>query len=209
MAILYDAELTPSKSELLSQWLPSQPWFAGDAGELELLGAFRFDDPAGEVGVETHLLRVGERTYHVPLTYRGAPLSGAEEFLITTMEHSVLGTRWIYDATADPVYVAELAAALLTGKPQVQQMLVTGDSLERLPESAWISSSATSDAGLPEFSAGVPATTGTVTSIAAGPLNFAVLRELDTSGALPREAALTVTWDGQTTPVVIAAAVTA
>lgn len=209
MAILYDAELTPSKSELLSQWLPSQPWFAGDAGELELLGAFRFDDPAGEVGVETHLLRVGERTYHVPLTYRGAPLSGAEEFLITTMEHSVLGTRWIYDATADPVYVAELAAALLTGKPQVQQMLVTGDSLELLPESAWISSSATSDAGLPEFSAGVPTTTGTVTRIPAGPLNFAVLRELDTSGALPREAALTVTWDGHATPVVIAAAITA
>ncbi len=209
MAILYDAELNPSKSELLTQWLPSQPWFSGDAAALVLLGAFRFDDPAGEVGMETHLLRVGERTYQVPLTYRGAPLAGAEEFLITSMEHSVLGTRWIYDATADPVYVAELAAALLTGKPQVQEMLMTGDAPELLPDSARISSSATSDAGLPEFSAGVPTTTDTVTSIPAGPLNFAVLRELDASGPLSHGAALTVTWDGQKTPVVIAAAITA
>ena len=40
------------------------------------------------------------------MTYRGAPLAGAEEALIGTSEHGVLGTRWIYDAAHDPVAVA-------------------------------------------------------------------------------------------------------
>src|SRR5699024_7591297 len=111
-------KLSPSKSELLQKWLPSQPWFRGDASTLVRLGAFRFDDPAGEVGIETHILAVEGVAYQVPLTYRGAPLEDAEDFLVTTMEHSVLGTRWVYDATGDPVYLHELAAAILAGKPQ-------------------------------------------------------------------------------------------
>ena len=59
MAIIYDAVLNPSKQDLLAAWLPNQPWFrelGADAADLEHLGAFRFDDPAGEVGMETHLL---------------------------------------------------------------------------------------------------------------------------------------------------------
>ena len=208
MAIIYDAELIPSKSELLIQWLPRQTWFSGDAAELVLLGAFRFDDPAGEVGMETHLLRVGERTYQVPLTYRGVPLAGAEEFLVTTMEHSVLGTRWIYDATADPVYVGELAAALLAGKPQAQEMLVVGESRQKLAETARISGSGTSDAALPGLGLCVPTTVGSVTSIPAGPLHFVVLRELDPAATFQDAASLTATWDGQAEPVVIAAAIT-
>ena len=35
------------------------------------------------------------------MTYRGSAV--AEGALIATAEHSVLGTRWIYDATTDPV----------------------------------------------------------------------------------------------------------
>lgn len=206
MAIIYDAELIPSKSELLTQWLPRQPWFSGDAAGLAVLGAFRFDDPAGEVGVETHLLRVGERTYQVPLTYRSTPLAGADEFLITTMEHSVLGTRWIYDATADPVYVGELAAALLAGKPQAKELLVVGDSRKMLPETARIKSGGTSDAVLPAVSAGVPTTIDAVTSIPVGSLELAVLRELDTNGSFDRAASLTATWEGQPDPVVLAVA---
>ena len=118
MAIIYDAVLNPSKQDLLKTWLPEQPWFQElgvDAAGLEHLGAFRFDDPAGEVGMETHLLAVGGRVVHLPLTYRGAPLPGAEEFLAGTMQHSVLGDRWIYDACADPVYAAALATEMLQG----------------------------------------------------------------------------------------------
>jgi len=115
MALLHHATLTPSKPELLAAWLPSQPWATGISG-LKPFGAYRFDDPDGEVGIEAILLRgdAGE-VLHVPLTYRAAPLDGAEDFLVGTTEHSALGTRWVYDATGDPVWRTTLAATVLTG----------------------------------------------------------------------------------------------
>jgi maltokinase-like protein len=116
MALLHDATIVPSKRELIAAWLPTQPWAAG-LPEVTPIGAFRFDDPAGEVGVETILLRdeAGTVTVQVPLTYRGAPLDGAEDALVGTMEHSVLGSRWVYDGPADPVYVAAVTEAITSG----------------------------------------------------------------------------------------------
>ncbi len=70
------------------------------------LGAYRFDDPAGEVGVETFLLQAGDVVLQVPLTYRSGPLPGAEDALVGETEHSVLGRRWVHDGTADPVWLA-------------------------------------------------------------------------------------------------------
>lgn len=101
MAIIYQAELSPSKPEILRSFLTSRSW--GDPGELEVLGAYRFDDPAGEVGIECHLVRAGETIYHLPLTYRAEPVVGAEESLIGTLQHSVLGERYVYDGLADEV----------------------------------------------------------------------------------------------------------
>jgi hypothetical protein len=71
VAILHsNAEITPTKPELLATWLPTQPWF-GDASALRLVGAYRFDDPDGAVGMETHLVRAGDGpVLQVPLTYR-------------------------------------------------------------------------------------------------------------------------------------------
>ncbi|AIY03371.1 hypothetical protein ART_3772 [Arthrobacter sp. PAMC 25486] len=206
MGIVYAAELRPSKMELVAQWLPGQEWFYGDAGELVRLGSFRFDDLAGEVGIETHIVGAGDKVYQVPLTYRGAPLAGAEAFLVGTMEHSVLGSRWVYDATADPVYQAELAAALLTGKPQAVEHKDVAGTFEALPHTAVLFSTGTPDAGLPELRFGLPSTTAGVTSIPAGDVNFAVLRELDTTGTFHHETTLAVTWDGQAVPVLVAAA---
>ncbi|GAA4527444.1 hypothetical protein GCM10023160_23700 [Brachybacterium paraconglomeratum] len=99
MAIIYRAELSPNKTEILHDFLSQRSW--GEAGELELLGAYRFDDPEGEVGVECHLVRVGETTYHLPLTYRPTRVDGADEHLLATMQHSVLGERFVYDGLAD------------------------------------------------------------------------------------------------------------
>ncbi len=107
-AKIHDAELRPSKLELLAGWLPDQPWFDGDAGDLNRVAAYRFVDPEGEVGIETLLVASGERLYQVPLTYRPEPLDDEFAVLIGTIEHSDLGTRYCYDATSDPVYVAEL-----------------------------------------------------------------------------------------------------
>lgn len=114
MALLHATTLTPSKLELLAEWMPQQPWFAG--GELTQLGSFRIDDPSDAVGIEGLILSADGRTYHVPLTYRAAPLEGGR--LVGTMVHGVLGDRWAYDATSDPVYAEALATTILTGGTQ-------------------------------------------------------------------------------------------
>lgn len=122
MALLHRADLVPSKLELLAGWVPRQPWFVGDEdAPLTSVASFRFDDPDGEVGVETLLVRAGDGpVMQIPLTYRNEELPGAEEWFLGTMEHSVLGTRWTYDALGDPVYRGELARVILTGDSQVE-----------------------------------------------------------------------------------------
>lgn len=127
MAILHDATLRPTKQELLEAWVPEQDWYPGDAADFEVLGRFRFDDPDGEVGIETYLLRRGDDLFQVPLTYRGAPLDDPEALLITTMEHSVLGSRWVYDGTTDPVYLAVAAEVIRAGGTQAAQFLQNAD----------------------------------------------------------------------------------
>ena len=101
MAIIHRATLTPSKPDLISAWLDSRSW--AEQGSTQVLGTYRFDDPAGEVGVEVFLIRRGDQLLHLPLTYRGAPLPDHADHLVGTLEHSVLGTRWVYDGAADGV----------------------------------------------------------------------------------------------------------
>ncbi|MDX3456876.1 1,4-alpha-glucan branching protein [Streptomyces sp. ME02-8801-2C] len=116
MAVIHHTTLTPTKLELLTAWLPTRPWYVGAAGEPELAkaGGFRLDDPEGEVGIEVMVVTdtSGERpvAYLVPLSYRNAPLGGAEQAVVGTAEHGVLGKRWIYDGTHDPVVVGQLLA---------------------------------------------------------------------------------------------------
>lgn len=77
-------------------------------------------------------------TYLVPLTYRGAPLPGADEHLLGTAEHGVLGTRWIYDGTADPVAVEQLAE-LIQGRARAQAQGLSNtldDSVHATPAAA-------------------------------------------------------------------------
>lgn len=107
LAQIYDATLSPGKIDLLREWIVDQPWFDGDAAALEQVTSYRFADPDDAVGMECFLLKGGDTTYHVPVTYRGAELTGADDALIGTMDHSVLGQRWVYAAEHDPVFVAE------------------------------------------------------------------------------------------------------
>jgi hypothetical protein len=113
-----DATLTPSKLELLSAWMPTQPWFTGDAADIARVGSFRFVDPHGEVGIETILVASVGVTYQVPLTYRSEALPEAEDYFVGTMDHSVLGPRWVYDATGDPAYVDEIVRVIREGDTQ-------------------------------------------------------------------------------------------
>ncbi|MPY98815.1 MAG: 1,4-alpha-glucan branching protein [Actinophytocola sp.] len=109
------ATLAPHFRDFLPPWVARQPWYRGSGTPtLSPVGYFRFEDPAGDVGVETHLVTDGAVLYQVPMTYRGAPLAGASDALITTAEHSVLGTRWIYDGEHDPVWRSELLRLVRT-----------------------------------------------------------------------------------------------
>lgn len=162
MALFHRATVTPTKTELLVDWVPTQPWGPSAGDSLEVIGAFRFDDPQGSVGMETHLVAGGDAIYQVPLTYRDAPVDGAEASLITEMEHSALGTRWIYDGLADPDFVTVLAGVALTGQGEALGMVVYdgrwhiapsnvrirggGWSLERVPVDGFTLSAADSTA---------------------------------------------------------------
>lgn len=122
MAQIFQTTLVPSKLQLITGWLPRQPWYArpGQEPELQAVGGFRLDDPNGEVGLEFHIVRDLDATvYLVPVTYRGAALDEAADGLLGTMEHGVLGTRWVYDGAHDPVLVAQLIA-LASGMAEAQ-----------------------------------------------------------------------------------------
>ncbi|MCC3767818.1 1,4-alpha-glucan branching protein [Streptomyces sp. UNOC14_S4] len=129
MAVIHRTTVAPSKEEMLTAWLPTRSWYRGSGSpELKRVGGFRLDDPEGEVGIEfmvmTDVADAEPVTYLCPLTYRGAPLEGAEDALVSTMEHGVLGDRWAYDGCHDPVLVAELVA-LIEGRAQAQAQSVS------------------------------------------------------------------------------------
>ena len=137
MALMHQTTMSPSKLELLAAWLPTQPWFSGDTEALVSLGGFRLDDPAGEVGLEGILLTAGDDTvYYVPLSYRGAPLEGGEDFLVGTSEHGVLGTRWISDAVGDPVYRSVIAQTIVTGGHQAEEFVQDAEGNRALRQPA-------------------------------------------------------------------------
>lgn len=141
MAYIHNTTMSPTKLELLDGWLPRQPWYDGTGTpDLTRVGGFRLDDPAGEVGIEFMFVRddaSGGTTYHVPMTYRGAALVGAEDALIGTGEHGVLGKRWIYDGVHDPILVAQLQALLMgAAEPQHQTKSDTSEPRVRIESPA-------------------------------------------------------------------------
>jgi hypothetical protein len=216
MAHLYRAELTPTKLELIAGWVPRQPWFVGDAGaDFANVSAYRFDDPKGEVGIETILIRAGVGPlFQVPLTYRDAPLAGAEVWLIGTTQHSVLGKRWVYDAVGDPAYIAAVATAALTGGREAELWIETDGELVFREPNAVVSGSGSSDA------AAIAATgVGTVTTrdeegatvIEAGSVRLVVVRVPKVgdgviSAGTTSTATLTGTWIDQPEPMILVTA---
>ena len=56
MALFHRATLTPTKIELIAGWAPARAWGPAPDVAVESVGSFRFDDPEGRVGMETHLV---------------------------------------------------------------------------------------------------------------------------------------------------------
>jgi Maltokinase N-terminal cap domain len=200
MATLHNAQLRPAKIELLSQWVPNQPWAAGvDTSTLESVGAFRFDDPEGEVGVETHLLRTADgQIVQVPLTYRARALDGAGDSLITKMDHSVLGERWVYDASADPVFATTLATTILRGGEQAELIYLSEDGPQKREATTWARGSGSLSENVPDVKEITFAHFGNLTVIDTGDVILRVRRvvELGSAGDDIDEATLLGRWPG-------------
>ena len=124
MGLFHRAIVTPSKTEMIEAWGPTQGWWPAADAPVEVIGSFRFDDPDGQVGMETHLVRAAGVLYQVPLTYRNEPLPGAETAFVATTEHTVLGTRYVYDGLGDELYLVMLAATAMTGQGETLGMAV-------------------------------------------------------------------------------------
>lgn len=198
MALLHRATLRPAKLELLVGWLPGRPWFAGrDASDIVRVASFRFDDPAGAVGIETTLVQVaGGPVFQVPLTYRDAPLPDADGWLVGTATHSVLGERWVYDACGDPVYATALADAIFGGAGQAAEFFEVDGRREHRAPSMTVRRE---DAG--DESTGV--LDGDPTYIVTDDVELAVVRRLG-DGSGPAGPRLTGTWSGQPNPLPLA-----
>lgn len=177
MGIVHRATLSPSKQEIVESWLPSRSW-AGGRSVAEKVAEYRYDDPAGEVGVETILWRLDDGTVvQTPLTYRAAPLAGAEEHLVTTTQHSVLGERWVYDGCGDPVWASTLVTAITTGARQSQMFLV-GEDGERIDVPARMQVRGSGSAAAAPAVSAVDSVSddGHVTVVRAGAVELAVAR---------------------------------
>lgn len=201
MALIYDATLQPTKRELLARWLPSQSWFTGSA-DVELVAAYRFDDPAGAVGIEVHLVRADEQLFHVPVTYRAQRYADAPaDTFIGTTEHSVLGTRWVYDGCADPVCVDQLVAAATTGAPQAELWYDGDGAQERRDPNMRVHGSGTATSS-PAMASLVRTDHRTTTVIEGDAGTLIVARSV--GERLPDGRTLSGTWDRQQTPVPLA-----
>jgi len=202
MALIYKATLNPPKLKLLTAWLPSRPWFDGEP-EVQQVGAYRFDDPSGEVGIEAFLLEAGDGSVlHVPLTYRGVPLAGAEEFLVGTTEHSVLGTRWVYDGCGDPVWATALATTVLTGGTQVEEFVDVDGRLELREATATVLGSGLTGTQVSEIDAVSCHDEGLTTVIRADVLELVVVRVVGAEVSAAQT--LTGSWAGGGGPAVLA-----
>ncbi len=208
MALMHPhTTLVPSKLELLAGWLPAQPWFSGDPTKLERVAEYRLDDPEGEVGLNGILLTAGDSTvYHVPMTYRNAPLEGGDEFLVGTTEHGVLGKRWASEAIGDPVYRAVLAQTIAHGEHGADE-LVEDESGNVQPREITVPlrGSGEKDAPVPEMWAAEVTRDG-ISSVAS--TGLAKLTVVHIPGAISELGVsvktLTATWPGQMDPLVIA-----
>jgi len=202
MARFHVATLTPTKAELIAEWTPTQPWGLPADVPVEVIGSYRFDDPDGRVGMETHLVSAGGTLLQVPLTYRDAPLQGADDAFIVEMQHSVLGTRWVYDGLRDPRFVVMLAAVAMTGQGEALGMAVYDDRWYIAPSNVRIQGGGWTQERVPVDGFEVGDGDATRVVLHNDRFDLTVFRR-PAPGPCPA-IGLTATWGGRPNPVVLA-----
>ena len=202
MAIFHRATITPGKAELIAEWAPTRPWGPSVADPLDVIGSYRFDDPEGRVGMETHLVTAGGALLQVPLTYRDEPLDGAEDALITEMQHSVLGTRWVYDGLRDPQFVIMLAAVAMTGQGEALGLAVYAGRWYIAPSNVRIQGGGWTQERVPVDGFELQSDEATASVLRNDRFELTVFRR-PVPGPRPAMG-LTATWDGRSDAVVLA-----
>lgn len=202
MGVFHRATITPTKAEIIADWVPTQTWGPAADAPVDVVGAYRIDDPEGRVGMETHLVRAGGTLLQVPLTYRDEPLAGAEDAFIAEMEHSVLGTRWVYDGLGDERFVVMLAAVALTGQGEALGMVVYDGRWHVAPTNVRIQGGGWTQERVPVDGFRLGSDHGATVVLDNDRFELTVFRQ-PVPG--PRPAiGLTATWEGQPDPVVLA-----
>lgn len=205
MALIHRAQLIPGKAEMLQTWLAGRSLIS-DRASIEIVGTYRFDDPNGEVGIETFLIAAADRILQAPVTYRGEPLDGADEYLITTMEHSVLGRRWVYDAAADHVYAGALARTILTGGAQAELHFDYAVPPEKRNVTTRVRGSGNAGIDVPTIDSVAVSHSESATTVAATGVKLEIFHVIDVTRAQTADHALAGTWPGQSTPALLGVA---
>ncbi|ALC04668.1 hypothetical protein CDES_00940 [Corynebacterium deserti GIMN1.010] len=104
-AIMYDTTVVPSKHDIAQAW----------TGFVDIQGSYRLVDTVdGEVGIEVLISKDRDgRLIQIPFSYRSEEIN--PEQTLSTLEHGVLGTRWVINALGDPVAVREFIRTIVTG----------------------------------------------------------------------------------------------
>jgi hypothetical protein len=202
MGIFHRATITPTKTELIADWIPTQPWGPTPDTPIEVIGSYRFDDPDGRVGMETHLVTAGDTLMQVPVSYRGEPLEGSADALITEMQHSVLGRRWVYDGLRDPLLVVMLAGVGMTGQGEALGMAVYDGRWYIAPSNVRIQGGGWSQERVPVDGFELASDDATRVVFHNDRFELSVFRH-PVPGVRPG-IGLTATWDGQPNAVVLA-----
>jgi hypothetical protein len=202
MARFHAATITPTKSELIAAWAPTQSWGPPADDPVKVIGSFRFDDPDGRVGMEAHLVTAGTTVLQVPLTYRDEPLEGADDALIVEMQHSVLGTRWVYDGLRDPRFVLMLAGVAMTGQGEALGMVEYDGRWHIAPSNVRIQGGGWTQERVPVDGFELANDDASSSVLRNDRFDLTVFRRPEVG---PRPAiGLTATWDGAPNPVVLA-----
>ena len=202
MARFHVATVTPTKAELIAGWVPTRSWGPSADDPIEVIGSYRFDDPDGRVGMETHLVEAGGALLQVPLTYRDEPLDGADDALIAEMQHSVLGTRWVYDGLRDPQLVVMLASVAMTGQGEALGMALHEGRWYVAPSNVRIQGGGWTLERVPVDGFELGSDDATASVLRSERFELTVFRR---PAPGPRPAiGLTATWNGQEDPVVLA-----
>jgi len=152
--------------------------------------------------METHLVSAGATLLQVPLTYRDEPLVGADDALIVEMQHSVLGTRWVYDGLRDARLVVMLAAVAMTGQGEALGMAVYDGRWYIAPSNVRIQGGGWTQERVPVDGFDVDHEDATSAVLRNDRFDLTVFRR-PVPGPRP-VIGLTATWDGLPEPVVLA-----